>query len=386
MAAVKPSPTGAVLALAADLRASGRDIVSLGAGEPDFDTPVHIKKAAVDAINNGQTKYTPIGGTPELKAAIARKFARENALNFAPAEILVTNGAKQALFNLSMALLSPGDEVIIPAPYWVSYPDMARLAGAEPVFVRAGIDQDFKISPEQLGAAITDQTRLVILNSPSNPTGASYSKTELEALGAVLAQHPGIVIAADDIYEHIHWANEAFVSFATACPDLKDRIVTTNGVSKAYAMTGWRIGYAAGPAELITAMKTVQSQSTSNACSISQAAAVAALDGDQSCVGEMAAAYKERHDFLIPALNELEGIDCRPGEGTFYAFPRIVGALEARKLANDVELVEFLLDQANLACVPGSAFGAPGYIRLSFACSMQTLETAVERMKRALSA
>jgi aspartate aminotransferase len=386
MAAVKPSPTGAVLALAADLRASGRDIVSLGAGEPDFDTPIHIKKAAVDAINNGQTKYTPIGGTPELKAAIARKFARENALNFAPAEILVTNGAKQALFNLSMALLSPGDEVIIPAPYWVSYPDMARLAGAEPVFVRAGIDQDFKISPEQLGAAITDQTRLVILNSPSNPTGASYSKTELEALGAVLAQHPGIVIAADDIYEHIHWANEAFVSFATACPDLKDRIVTTNGVSKAYAMTGWRIGYAAGPAELITAMKTVQSQSTSNACSISQAAAVAALDGDQSCVGEMAAAYKERHDFLIPALNELEGIDCRPGEGTFYAFPRIVGALEARKLANDVELVEFLLDQANLACVPGSAFGAPGYIRLSFACSMQTLETAVERMKRALSA
>jgi aspartate aminotransferase len=386
MAAVKPSPTGAVLALAADLRASGRDIVSLGAGEPDFDTPVHIKKAAVDAINNGQTKYTPIGGTPELKAAIARKFARENALNFAPAEILVTNGAKQALFNLSMALLSPGDEVIIPAPYWVSYPDMARLAGAEPVFVRAGIDQDFKISPEQLGAAITDQTRLVILNSPSNPTGASYSKTELEALGAVLAQHPGIVIAADDIYEHIHWANEAFVSFATACPDLKDRIVTINGVSKAYAMTGWRIGYAAGPAELITAMKTVQSQSTSNACSISQAAAVAALDGDQSCVGEMAAAYKERHDFLIPALNELEGIDCRPGEGTFYAFPRIVGALEGRKLANDVELVEFLLDQANLACVPGSAFGAPGYIRLSFACSMQTLETAVERMKRALSA
>ena len=386
MAAVKPSPTGAVLALAADLRASGRDIVSLGAGEPDFDTPVHIKKAAVDAINNGQTKYTPIGGTPELKAAIARKFARENALNFAPAEILVTNGAKQALFNLSMALLSPGDEVIIPAPYWVSYPDMARLAAAEPVFVRAGIDQDFKISPEQLGAAITDQTRLVILNSPSNPTGASYSKTELEALGAVLAQHPGIVIAADDIYEHIHWANEAFVSFATACPDLKDRIVTTNGVSKAYAMTGWRIGYAAGPAELITAMKTVQSQSTSNACSISQAAAVAALDGDQSCVGEMAAAYKERHDFLIPALNELEGIECRPGEGTFYAFPRIVGALEARKLANDVELVEFLLDQANLACVPGSAFGAPGYIRLSFACSMQTLETAVERMKRALSA
>lgn len=386
MAAVKPSPTGAVLALAADLRASGRDIVSLGAGEPDFDTPIHIKKAAVDAINNGQTKYTPIGGTPELKAAIARKFARENALNFAPAEILVTNGAKQALFNLNMALLSPGDEVIIPAPYWVSYPDMARLAGAEPVFVRAGIDQDFKISPEQLGAAITDQTRLVILNSPSNPTGASYSKTELEALGAVLAQHPGIVIAADDIYEHIHWANEAFVSFATACPDLKDRIVTTNGVSKAYAMTGWRIGYAAGPAELITAMKTVQSQSTSNACSISQAAAVAALDGDQSCVGEMAAAYKERHDFLIPALNELEGIDCRPGEGTFYAFPRIVGALEGRKLANDVELVEFLLDQANLACVPGSAFGAPGYIRLSFACSMQTLETAVERMKRALSA
>ena len=386
MAAVKPSPTGAVLELATRLRAEGRDIISLGAGEPDFDTPAHIKDAAIKAIRSGDTKYTPVDGTAELKAAVQRKFARDNQLDYVPAQILVTSGAKQALFNLCIALLGPGDEAIIPAPYWVSYPDMVRLAGAEPVIVPAGIERDFKITPTQLEEAICDKTRLFILNSPSNPTGASYSKSELQALGSVLEKHAGVVTVSDDIYEHIHWADEPFVSFATACPALKDRIITTNGVSKAYAMTGWRIGYAAGPQTLISAMKTVQSQSTSNPCSISQAAAQAALDGDQGPVAEMATAYRARHDFLVAALNEIEGWDCRHGEGTFYAFPRIGGALEQKGLENDVQLVELLLNEADVACVPGSAFGAPDYVRLSFACSLQMLEEAVERIKRVLAA
>lgn len=384
MAVVKPSATGAVLALAAELRAAGRDLISLGAGEPDFDTPRHIKDAAIAAIHAGQTKYTPIDGTAELKAAIAAKFARENRLEYETSQIVVTSGAKQALFNLCLGLLGPGDEAIVPAPYWVSYPDMVRLAGAEAVFIDAGIEQHFKITPEQLDGAITERTRLLILNSPSNPTGASYNEAELQALGAVLEKHPGVVVLADDIYEHIHWADDPFVSFAAACPALKDRTVTTNGVSKAYAMTGWRIGFAAGPPELITAMKTIQSQSTSNPCSVSQAAALAALNGDQSCVAEMAAAYKDRHDYIVPALNEIDGFECRHGEGTFYAFPRVRGALDALNMQTDVELVEHLLNKADVACVPGSAFGAPSYIRLSFACSMESLEESVRRIKRAL--
>lgn len=386
MAAVKPSPTGAVLALAAELRAAGRDLISLGAGEPDFDTPPHIRDAAIAAINNGQTRYTPIDGAPELKAAIRRKFSRENQLAYEASQILVTSGAKQALFNLCLALLGPGDEAIIPAPYWVSYPDMVRLAGADAVFVEAGIEQDFKITPQQLENAITDATRLFILNSPSNPTGASYTAAELQALGKVLEKHDGVVIVSDDIYEHIHWGDSPFASFATACPALNSRTVTTNGVSKAYAMTGWRIGYAAGPQELITAMTTVQSQSTSNACSVSQAAAVAALDGDQACIAEMTGAYQQRHDFVVGALNDIPGFQCRRGEGTFYAFPRIRGALDARGMATDVEMVEYLLNEADVACVPGSAFGAPSHLRLSFACSLGQLEEAIRRIKRAVVA
>ena len=386
MAGVRPSPTGAVLALATELRLAGRDILSLGAGEPDFDTPQHIKDAAVAAIASGQTKYTPIDGTATLKAAIQRKFARDNQLRYTPAEIVVTSGAKQALFNLCIALLGPGDEAIIPAPFWVSYPDMVRLAGAEPVLIAAGIKQDFKISADQLETAITDKTKLFILNSPSNPTGASYSQTELQALGHVLERHPGIVTVSDDIYEHIHWGDEPFVSFATACPKLNDRIVTTNGVSKAYAMTGWRIGYAAGPEWLINAMKTVQSQSTSNACSISQAAAEAALDGDQAPVADMTSAYKARHDYLVAALNGIEGFECRPGEGTFYAFPKVSEVLQANGMETDIELVERLLSKADVACVPGSAFGAPQYLRMSFACSMESLKEAVNRIKRVLAA
>jgi len=384
MAAVKPSPTGAVLALAAELQAAGRDLISLGTGEPDFDTPQHIKDAAISAINNGQTKYTPIDGTAELKAAIRKKFARENQLEYETSQIVVTSGAKQALFNLCVALLNPGDEAIIPAPYWVSYPDMVRLAEAEPIFVDTGIEQDFKMTPAQLEDAITDKTRLLILNSPSNPTGASYKKAELQALGAVLEKYPGIVILSDDIYEHIHWADEPFVSFAAACPALLDRTVTTNGVSKAYAMTGWRIGYAAGPQNLITAMKTIQSQSTSNPCSVSQAAAVEALNGDQSCVAMMTAAYRERHDYVVDALNGIKGFECRRGEGTFYVFPKVSDILDAKGMGTDIELVEFLLNEADIACVPGSAFGAPGYLRFSFACSLESLQESIRRIKRAM--
>ena len=386
MARVKPSPTAAVLALATKLRAEGRDIISLGTGEPDFDTPQFIKDAALAAISAGETKYTPIDGTADLKAAVQAKFARENGLDYATSDIIVTSGAKQALFNLCLGLLGPDDEAIIPAPYWVSYPDMVKLAGAEPVVVNAGIEQDFRVSPEQLQAAITPKTRLLILNSPSNPTGASYSRDDLAALGEVLEKHPQVIVASDDIYEHIHWAEAPFVSFAAACPHLFDRTVTTNGVSKAYAMTGWRIGYAAGPAELIAAMKTVQSQSTSNPCSISQAAAVAALNGDQAVVAEMTRAYRERHDYLVGALNAIDGVECRPGEGTFYAFPRVTGAIEALGLADDGDLARLLIERAEVATVPGAAFGAPGYIRLSFACSMATLRAAMGRIEGAISA
>ena len=384
MARVRPSPTGAVLALAARLRAEGRDIISLGAGEPDFDTPRHIKDAAVRAIAEGQTKYTPIDGTSDLKAAIRRKFARDNQLQYDQDQIIVTSGGKQALFNLCIALLGPDDEAIIPAPYWVSYPDMVLLAEAEPVIVDTGIEQDFRITPDQLESAMTDKTRLVILNSPGNPTGASYTGAELAALGAVLESHPGVVVVADDMYEHIYWAPEPFTSFATACPDLFDRTVTTNGVSKAYAMTGWRIGYAGGPVELIEAMATVQSQSTSNASSVSQAAALAALDGDQTVVREMCEAYAERHAYVVDALNEIDGINCRRGEGTFYAFPRVRECIERLGLAGDVALVELLLNEADVACVPGSAFGAPGHLRISFATAQAQLEEAMSRINRVL--
>ena len=386
MARVKPSPTGAVLALATELRAQGRDIISLGAGEPDFDTPQHIKDAAVAAIAAGETKYTPIDGTAALKAAVRDKLARENELDYDISQVMVTAGGKQALFNLCLALLGPGDEVIIPAPYWVSYPDMVLLAEAEPVAVETGIEQDFKMSPAQLEQALTDKTRLLVLNSPSNPTGASYMRAELQALGAVLENHPKVAVVADDMYEHIHWADEPFVSFAAACPSLFDRTVTTNGVSKAYAMTGWRIGYAAGPLEIIKAMKTIQSQSTSNPSSVSQAAALAALQGDQTPVAEMCAAYKERHDFVVEALNQIPGFQCRAGEGTFYAFPRVTGAIEACGLADDTALTEKLINEADVAGVPGTAFGSPGYLRLSFASSIEELEEALRRIKRVLAA
>ncbi len=379
-----PSATSAVLGLAAELREAGRDVISLGAGEPDFDTPDHIKQAAIEAINDGQTKYTAIDGTSQLKAAIQRKFERDNGLNYSPEQILVSCGAKHTLFNACMGILSRGDEAIIPAPYWVSYPDMVRVAEGVPVIIETGIDGDFKVTPEQLAAAITDKTRVLFLNSPSNPTGSCYSREELAALGEVLQRHPQIVVLADDIYEHIHWADASFCSIATACPDLNGQVVTINGVSKCYAMTGWRIGYAGGPQEVIKAMKTIQSQITSNPCSISQVAAATALDGDQSCIRKMVAAYKARSDYLVQALNDIPGFECREGQGAFYAFPRVTGAMKAQGMSDEAELVQLLLNEADVVLVPGTPFGAPGYVRLSFACSIEELKKAVARIKATL--
>ena len=381
---VKPSPTMAVAAMAAELRAQGRDILDLGAGEPDFDTPEHIKAAGIAAIRGGQTKYTPVEGTAALKTAIIDKFRRENHLTYGPDQILVSCGAKQTCYNVCSALLNPGDEAIVPAPYWVSYPDMIKLADAEPVIVAAMMEDGFKITPRLLEAAITPRTRLVFLNSPSNPTGAAYTRAELQALGAVLEKHPDVVIAADDIYEHIYWASEPFVSFAQACPALYDRTVTINGVSKAYAMTGWRIGYAGGPKAIIGAMKKIQSQSTSNPASISQAASVAALNGDQTCVREMTKAFRERHDYIVAALNGVRGFKCLESAGTFYAFPNVTDALRTKGLKDDLALSELLLNAGDVAVVPGSAFGAPGYLRLSFACSLETLKEAVRRITRVI--
>ena len=384
MARVMPSATSAVLGLAVELREAGRDIVSLGAGEPDFDTPEHIKQAGIEAINAGITKYTAIDGTSQLKAAIQRKFERDNNLTYEPRQILVSCGAKHTLFNACMAILSPGDEAVISAPSWVSYPDMVRVADGVPVMIETGIESDFKITPDQLESSISDKTRLLFLNSPSNPTGSCYTRAELEALGVVLREHKNIVVLADDIYEHIHWAADPFCSLATACPDLIDQVVTINGVSKCYAMTGWRIGYAGGPPEVIKAMKTIQSQITSNPSSISQVAAVAALDGDQSCVANMKNAYQARSEYIVDALNTVPGFECRNGEGAFYAFPRVTGALKSNGLSDDAALVELLVSKADVVTVPGSPFGAPGYIRISFACSMEDLEKAMQRTKAVL--
>lgn len=379
-----PSATSAVLGLAAELREAGRDVISLGAGEPDFDTPDHIKEAAIQAIHDGHTKYTAIDGTSQLKAAIQRKFERDNRLSYAPGQILVSVGAKHTLFNACMGILSPGDQAIIPAPYWVSYPDMVRVAEGEPVIIETGIEDGFKVTAEKLEAAITARTRVLFLNSPSNPTGSCYTRAELESLGEVLLKHPNIVVLADDIYEHIHWADEPFCSIATACPELYDQVVTINGVSKCYAMTGWRVGYAGGPAEIIKAMKTIQSQITSNPCSVSQVAAAAALDGDQACMADMLKAYKARSDYIVGALNDIPGFECREGEGAFYAFPKITGAMAARGLETDADLVKLVLEHGDVVMVPGTPFGAPGYVRLSFACSIEELEKAIDRIRSAL--
>jgi len=377
---VKPSATMAVSDKAKELKSQGIQIVSMGSGEPDFDTPANIQKAAVQAIGAGETRYTAADGTPELKKAICEKFKRENGLDYSANEVMVSCGGKQVFYNLCQAILNEGDEVIIPAPYWVSYPDIAILADATPVFIEAGLDQEFKITPDQLEASITPKSKLLVLNSPSNPTGSVYSKSEIEALGEVLERHPHVLTISDDIYEHIRWGGDDFVNIAMACPNLKDRIVILNGVSKAYAMTGWRIGYAAGPETVIKAMKKIQGQSTSNPSSISQAAALEAITGDQSFITMMVEAFERRHEFLVNSLNEIDGIECPRSGGAFYSFPKVQGLIKRLGLKDDVELSTFCLEKLSLAVVPGSAFGAPGYVRLSFATSMDNIKLSVEKL------
>ncbi|OGV72153.1 MAG: aspartate aminotransferase [Methylophilales bacterium RIFCSPHIGHO2_02_FULL_57_10] len=389
--AIKESPTLAATAHAAKLKAEGHDIIGLGAGEPDFDTPQHIKDAAKAAIDQGFTKYTPVSGIPGLKQAVVNKFRRENGLDYDTKEVIVGVGGKQCIFNLALAVLNPGDEVIIPAPYWVSYADISLVAEAKPVVVECGIEQEFKLAPAQLEAAITPRTRLFIINSPSNPTGAVYSLEELAALGNVLKKHPHVLVATDDMYEHVNLTGLPFVNILNATPELKNRTVVLNGVSKAYSMTGWRIGYAAGPANIIKAMEILQSQSTSNPTSISQVAAQAALEGPQDCIVPMVKAFRERHAFVVKRFNEISGLKCLEAGGAFYAFPDARVAIArlhaAGKLAEptDLALSDYLLETVGVAVVPGSAFGAEGYFRISFATSMENLNNALDRIARALA-
>jgi len=377
---VKPSATLQVTAKANELKSKGIQVVPMGSGEPDFDTPVNIQEAASFAIKNGQTRYTAVDGTPELKQAIISKFKRENALEYSSSEVMASSGGKQVFYNLCQAIINSGDEVIIPAPYWVSYPDMVILAGGVPVIIQTGLDQNFKINPEQLENTITPKTKLFVLNSPSNPTGAVYSKEELLGIAQVLRGHPHVQIITDDIYEHIRWGSDDFVNIVMADNDLKDRTVILNGVSKAYAMTGWRIGYAAGPEIIIKAMKKIQGQSTSNPSSIAQAAALEALNGDQSFIQTMVSAFEQRHDFIVKELNKIDGVECPSSYGAFYSFPRVQGLIDRLGLKDDIELSTYCLEKLNIALVPGSAFGSPGYIRLSFATSMDNIEQAVQRL------
>jgi aspartate aminotransferase len=388
--AIKESPTLAVTARAAKLKAEGRDIIGLGAGEPDFDTPQHIKDAAKRAIDSGFTKYTPVGGIPGLKKAIVAKFKNENGFDYTVNEVIVGVGGKQCIFNLALAVLNPGDEVIIPAPYWVSYADIALVAEATPVIIECGIEQEFKLTPAQLEAAITPKTRLFFINSPSNPTGVVYSLAELKALGAVLMKHPQILVATDDMYEHVNLSGAPFVSMLNATPELKPRTVVLNGVSKAYSMTGWRIGYAAGPANIIKAMEILQSQSTSNPTSISQVAAQMALEGPQDCITPMVEAFRKRHQFVVERFNQIPGLHCIAAGGAFYAFPdarkAIASLHQAGKItqATDMAFADYLLESVGVAVVPGSAFGAEGYFRISFATSMENLIEALNRIEKAL--
>jgi aspartate aminotransferase len=383
--AVKPSPTLAITARAARLRASGKDIISLGAGEPDFDTPEHIKRAAIKALAEGFTKYTPVDGTPSLKKTIIKKFETDNGLHYEDDQILVSCGGKQSFFNLTQALLNPGDEVIILGPYWVSYPDMILLAQGKPVIITATQDQQFKINPEQLRAALTRNTRLFVINSPSNPTGVTYTIAELKALADVLNDYPNVIIATDDMYEHITWETGRFVNILNAAPELYNRTVVLNGVSKAYSMTGWRIGYAGGPKEIIQAMKKIQSQSTSNPTSISQVAAEAAISGNQDCMQTRLFEFKKRHDYVVKKLNQIPGIDCLATDGTFYVFPDVRNAIARLKnIENDIDFAEHLITHAGVAVVPGSAFGCSNHIRISIATSMENLENAIKRIGLAL--
>jgi aspartate aminotransferase len=383
---IKPSATLAVSNRAQELQDAGEDIISLSIGEPDFDTPNHIKDAAIQSIKDGQTKYTAVDGIKPLKLAIIEKFKNENNLTYALDQILVSCGAKHSIFNALSAILNPGDEVIILAPYWVSYPDMVKLCDGTPVIVKADIEHDFKVSAAQLKAAMTNKTRAVIINSPSNPSGISYDESELKALGEVILEQPGVVVISDDIYEHHIWRNRPYKNIVNACPDLYDRTIVVNSVSKTYAMTGWRIGYVGGPAKIVGAMKKAQSQNTSSPPTASQYAALEALTGDQACVGEMTAAYKQRHDFIYAELQTMPGIKCLPSDGTFYSFPSVEGLLNINPaITNDIEFAEYLLNEAGVAVIPGSAFGVAGYIRICYTTSMDQLVDAVKRIRKAIN-
>tara|TARA_Y100001970_G_scaffold20074_1_gene22694 strand:- start:1222 stop:2412 length:1191 start_codon:yes stop_codon:yes gene_type:complete len=378
---IKPSPTIAVTQKARELRAAGKDVIGLGAGEPDFDTPDNIKSAAIKAIKKGDTKYTAVDGTPALKKAIIAKFKRENKLNYSADQITVGTGGKQVLYNAFMATLNKGDEVIIPAPFWVSYPDMVLLAGGKPKIVKCTEQEGFKLTAEKLKKAISKKTKWVIINSPSNPTGAGYSKKEIQDLGKVLIKNKKIHILSDDIYEHVRYDNFKFFTIAQI-PKLKDRTLTMNGVSKSYAMTGWRIGYAAGPRDIIKAIGKIQSQSTSNPSSISQAAAVEALNGKQGFIKTRSNAFKARRNFVVKSLNSIKGINCLIPNGAFYVFPSCKGLLNKKtKLKTDTNFVQKLLEKENVAVVQGSAFGLDGYFRISYATSMQNLNKAMKRIK-----
>jgi aspartate aminotransferase len=386
---IQPSPTIAVTNKAAELKAAGRDIIGLGAGEPDFDTPDFVKDAAIEAIRRGQTKYTAVDGTPELKKAIQAKFKRDNGLDYGLDQITVNSGGKQTIFNALVATLDPGDEVVIPAPYWVSYPDIVALTGATPVIVDCGIDDEFKLTAEKLDAAITPKTKWLIFNSPSNPTGAAYSRAELKALTDVLLKHPHVMILADDMYEHIVYDGFEFVTIAEAEPRLYERTLTVNGASKAYAMTGWRIGYAGGPAWLIKAMAKLQSQSTSNPCSISMAATVAALNGDQSFLAERNTAFQRRRDLVVSMLNQTPGLRCPRPEGAFYVYPDCAGLIgkttpDGKVLANDEDVAAYFLEAEGVAVVHGAAFGGSPAFRISYATSDAALEEACKRIQRAV--
>ncbi|MDC2973897.1 pyridoxal phosphate-dependent aminotransferase [Candidatus Pelagibacter sp.] len=379
---IKPSPTIAVTQKARELRAAGKDVVGLGAGEPDFDTPINVKNAAIKAIRDGDTKYTAVDGTPALKKAILKKFKRENKLNYKLDEVTVGTGGKQVLYNTFMATLNKGDEVIIPAPFWVSYPDMVLLAGGKPKIVKCDEKDGFKITPAKLKAAITKRTKWIILNSPSNPTGSGYSKSEIHKLAKVLIKNKKVHILSDDIYEHVKYDNFKFFTIAQISK-LKSRTLTMNGVSKSYAMTGWRIGYAAGPKEIISAIRKIQSQSTSNPSSISQAAAVEALNGKQDFIKKRAKSFKERRDFVVKSLNNIDGISCLKPNGAFYVFPNCKKLLNKRtKLKKDTDFVQKLLEKQNVAAVQGSAFGLDGYFRISYATSMAKLKIAMSRIKK----
>lgn len=379
------SPTLAISAKAKSLAAAGEDVLNLSAGEPDFNTPEFIRRAACEALDRGETRYTPADGTAELKQAVINKFQRDNNLDYEASQIIATTGAKQALFNAALAALDPGDEVLIPAPYWVSYPAQAQIADARPAFIACPAEQGFKLTPEALDNAITAKSRMLVLNSPGNPSGAVYTREELQAIGAVLEKHPNLLVVSDDIYEHLIYDNETpFVNIVMAVPGLQDRTLVVNGVSKAYAMTGWRLGYAAGPEWLVGAMKKLQSQSTSNPATASQAGALAALTGDQGCVAKMREAFRGRRDRFVAGLNQIAGLHCVPPAGAFYAFVDCREAISAQGLENDMAFAEWLLDGPGLAAVPGSAFGLDGFMRFSYACDQATLDEAVERLGRAL--